>query len=51
MLDYKEMYFNLFNKVTDAIDVLQKAQQDLEEVYIINVSDEPLTISEIPEQS
>ena len=34
MPDYKEMYLQLFNSVTDAIELLQKAQQDAEESYI-----------------
>ncbi|MCL1820820.1 MAG: hypothetical protein FWG36_09220 [Oscillospiraceae bacterium] len=34
MPDYKTMYFQLFNSVTDAITSLQKAQQDVEDVFI-----------------
>lgn len=34
MPDYKAMYYNLFNKVTDAIHVLQEAQIEGEEAYI-----------------
>ena len=34
MPNYKKMYFQLFNKVTDAIEILQQAQIDAEEEYI-----------------
>lgn len=34
MPDYKAMYLDLFNKVTDAIDILQKAQQAGELKYV-----------------
>lgn len=34
MEDYKEMYFNLFNKITDVIAELQEIQQLTEEIYI-----------------
>ena len=41
--DYKVMYFQLFNKVTAAMDILQKAQMEGEEEYIKN-KDEPVLI-------
>ncbi len=34
MLDYAEMYYRLFNAITRAIEILQQAQQDAEELYI-----------------
>lgn len=34
MTDYKEMYFLLFNKITDTIQNLQEVQQAAEEMYI-----------------
>lgn len=34
MADYKEMYFLLFNKITDTIKGLQEIQQQAEEMYI-----------------
>jgi len=34
--DYKKMYFQLFNKITDAITILQKVQIECEEIYIEN---------------
>ena len=34
MPDYKTMYKRLFVAVTEAIDILQKAQQEAEEIYI-----------------
>ena len=36
MPDFKKMYFNLFNRITDAINVLQTAQQEGESEYIEN---------------
>ncbi|MCL2578707.1 MAG: hypothetical protein FWE32_01610 [Oscillospiraceae bacterium] len=34
MPDYAKMYYRLFNAQTDAISLLQKAQQDTEEMHI-----------------
>lgn len=34
MPDYQKMYFDLFNAVTSAIDMLQDAQQKGEAAYI-----------------
>ncbi|MCL2677888.1 MAG: hypothetical protein FWE85_02415 [Clostridiales bacterium] len=34
MTDYKAMYFKLFNRIAAAIELLQKAQQEVEEDYI-----------------
>ena len=34
MPDYKALYYNLFNAVTDTIKALKKAQQDAEELYL-----------------
>lgn len=34
MPDYKTLYHKLFNDITDAIENLQKAQQDAEEMYL-----------------
>ena len=31
---YKKMYLVLFNAITDAIKILQEAQQKVEEMYI-----------------
>jgi hypothetical protein len=39
MPDYQELYFSLFNAVTDAIELLQKAQLAMEEHYI-NISED-----------
>lgn len=33
MADYKNMYFVLFNKITDTIKELQEVQQQTEEIY------------------
>jgi hypothetical protein len=34
MADYKAMYAKLFNAVTDAINILQSAQVETEELFI-----------------
>ncbi len=34
MDDYKKMYYELFNKITDVIELLKKARQDAEERFI-----------------
>lgn len=34
MPNYKALYFNLFNSVTDTIERLQQAQQQAEEQYL-----------------
>lgn len=34
MADYQQMYLQLFNKVTDVIEELQRAQRETEELYI-----------------
>ena len=40
MTDYKTMYYKLFNAITDAVDILQQAQTDVEEIYIKTSDDE-----------
>ena len=34
MEDYKKMYFELFNKITDTLETLKMIQQEAEEIYI-----------------
>jgi len=34
MPNYKQMYFTLFNAVVNAIDQLENAQQESEDIYI-----------------
>jgi hypothetical protein len=34
MPDYRSMYYKLFNRVTDAINILQEAQRDSEDIFI-----------------
>lgn len=34
MANYKKMYYTLFNALTDVIAILQKAQEESEEIYI-----------------
>ena len=43
MPNYKQMYTLLFNSITDAIRILQKAQKDSEKMYI--ESEEPNIIT------
>ena len=40
MPDYKEMYFELFNKLTDVIEELKAIQQEMEEKCIASDKDE-----------
>ena len=34
MTDYKEMYYKLFNRITDIIDELKEIQNEAEEIFI-----------------
>ncbi len=34
MADYKEMYQILFRSITSAVAIMQKAQQEAEEIYL-----------------
>ena len=34
MKDYKELYFELFNKITDVIEMLKEIQCEMENKYI-----------------
>ena len=34
MEKYEKMYYILFNAITDAVKILQQAQQKVEEIYI-----------------
>ena len=43
MADYKNMYYELFNKVTDVIEELKEIQCQMEEMYS---SDSPQKINE-----
>ena len=47
MPDYKTMYFKLFNAVTDAVNILCKAQQDAEEIYTNSYEDEEDRVKKI----
>ena len=40
MPDYKAMYYKLFSTYTDIIEMLKKAQQEAEEIYINSEEDE-----------
>ena len=34
MPDYEKMYYELFNKITDAIEILKEAQKNAEEKFV-----------------
>ena len=34
MPDYEKMYYELFNKITDAIEILKQAQKNAEEKFV-----------------
>ena len=36
MQDYQELYATLFNAITDTIDILRCAQEEVERLYIEN---------------
>lgn len=38
-MDYKEMYFELFNKLTDIIEELKELQCKMEEMHLNDDSD------------
>lgn len=38
-MDYKEMYFQLFNKLTDIIEDLKELQCKMEEMYVEKPND------------
>jgi hypothetical protein len=40
MTDYKSMYLRLFNRITDAIQLLQQAQQEGEADFIQGENEE-----------
>jgi len=44
MPDYEAMYKKLFNAQTNAIRILQKAQQDTEEMYISAPAPAPVLV-------
>lgn len=50
MPNYKKMYFDLFNAVTDSIHALQKAQQNGESSYIESETPILPIVSAKPEQ-
>jgi len=50
MTDYKEMYFLLFNKITDTIESLQEIQQQAEEIYIAQEEASSNTIKLSPKE-
>lgn len=49
MPDYQRLYLSLFNDVTNAIELLQRAQQTAEEEYIAS-AETPSTEEYLPEK-
>lgn len=45
MADYQKMYVRLFNRVTDAIEELQQAQRDTEQLYLESAGPELLVVN------
>lgn len=50
MPDFKSLYFNLFNKVTDAVILLQSAQQEAEQQFIKENTPSITTFPDITEE-
>ena len=46
MPDYKQMYFATFNAMSDAIEILQKAQQAGESAYIGEAGKQPAPLDD-----
>lgn len=51
MPDYKEMYHKLFNSVTDAINTLQEAQRQTEEMYMRDGEKKVLLLKPDPDEN
>ena len=45
MVDYKKMYLQMYNAITDAIEILKEAQIKAEEEFIES-EDKPIELSE-----
>ena len=43
MEDYKKMYYELFNKVTDVIENLKQIQTEAEETFIASTPNEDIS--------
>ena len=39
MTDYKDMYFHIFNKLTDLTEEIKELQRQMEEMYINSEED------------
>ena len=50
MPDYKSMYFRLFNRVSDAISILQAAQQESEDTFAESRNEAEIKLVEPPEE-
>ena len=49
-MGYKDMYYHLTGKVSDAIEILQSAMQKTEEMYL-DKDDAPITLLPDPEDT
>lgn len=47
MPDYKSMYFRLFNRISDAIEILQQAQIESEHTFISDDDVLPITLLDL----
>jgi tetrahydromethanopterin S-methyltransferase subunit B len=47
MVDYKEMYSILFNKMTDIIEEIQQVQRQTEEMYIHSMDPEFILLKSV----
>ena len=45
MADYKQMYFKLFHEMTKMIEMIQRAQQEAEEIYINSCASKMFSIA------
>ena len=50
MADYKTMYYKLFNAITDAVEILQNAQAETEEMYINTPENKPIILKTIEKE-
>ena len=44
MADYKQMYYKLFNKLSDIIEEIQQVQADAEELFLESDDDEEAVV-------
>ncbi|MCL2579213.1 MAG: hypothetical protein FWE32_04195 [Oscillospiraceae bacterium] len=51
MADYKSMYYRLFNRVADAITILQTAHQEGENAFVESQNDTVIRLAEKQDES